>query len=88
MEDGRIESALFWYWNPGVGKVCSGRKKSCQEKNNVDAADGQQVVVPHLLVVSAVRLGERYCRRGTTLRFPRPTGTHNKYAGCRAQAIA
>ena len=65
-----------------MGKVYSGKKEPCQEKNNVDFADGQQIVVPRLLAVSAVRLGKRYCRRGTTLRFPRLTGTvHNKYAG-------
>lgn len=63
-------------------KVYSGRKESCQEKNNVDVADGQQIVVPWSLVVSAVRLGKRYCRPGTTLRFPRPAGTvHGIYIG-------
>lgn len=44
----------------GWGKVCSGRKESCQEKNCVDVADDQQIVAPRLLVVSAVRLGKRY----------------------------
>ena len=34
----------------------SGRKDSCLEGDSVDVADDQEIIVPWLLIVSAIRL--------------------------------